>query len=67
MAAAVSELSNKDAATKLGVAEGTVRTYWSRIFDKTGSRSERDVLARLFRFAAAATPFSGGLRNGSGP
>jgi two-component system NtrC family response regulator len=49
--AAVQELTNEQAAEVLGCAHSTVRSYWSRIFDKIGCHSERDVVARLLRFA----------------
>jgi DNA-binding NarL/FixJ family response regulator len=49
--AAVQELSNEEVAGQLGCAHSTVRSYWSRIFAKVGCHSERDVVARLLRFA----------------
>jgi DNA-binding NarL/FixJ family response regulator len=49
--AAVQELSNEQAAQVLGCAHSTVRSYWSRIFEKIGCHSERDVVARLLRYA----------------
>lgn len=49
--AAVQELTNEQAAELLGCAYSTVRSYWSRIFEKIGCHSERDVVARLLRFA----------------
>jgi DNA-binding NarL/FixJ family response regulator len=58
--AAVQELTNEQAAEVLGCAHSTVRSYWSRIFDKIGCHSERDVVARLLRYAqesnARSTP-----------
>ncbi|HVR19398.1 MAG TPA: response regulator transcription factor [Polyangiaceae bacterium] len=49
--AAVQELTNEQAAQVLGCAHSTVRSYWSRIFEKIGCHSERDVVARLLRYA----------------
>jgi DNA-binding NarL/FixJ family response regulator len=49
--AAVQELTNEQAAEVLGCAHSTVRSYWSRIFEKIGCHSERDVVSRLLRFA----------------
>jgi DNA-binding NarL/FixJ family response regulator len=49
--AAVQELTNEQAAEVLGCAHSTVRSYWSRIFEKIGCHSERDVVARLLRYA----------------
>ena len=49
--AAVQELTNEQAAEVLGCAHPTVRSYWSRIFEKIGCHSERDVVARLLRYA----------------
>lgn len=48
--AAVQELTNDEAADALGCAPSTVRTYWTRIFQKVGCTRERDVLARVVRF-----------------
>jgi DNA-binding NarL/FixJ family response regulator len=48
---AVQELTNEQAAQVLGCAHSTVRSYWSRIFEKIGCHSERDVVARLLRHA----------------
>ncbi len=52
--AAVQELTNEQAAEVLGCAHSTVRSYWSRIFEKIGCHSERDVVSRLLRFAQEA-------------
>ena len=49
--AAVQELTNEQAAEVLGCAHSTVRSYWSRIFEKIGCHSERDVVSRLLRYA----------------
>lgn len=62
--AALKELTNEDAAELLGCAPSTVRSYWARIFHKVGCHCERDVIARLFRFAQDQTG-SHGLRSGS--
>jgi len=48
--AAVQELTNDQAADALGCAPSTIRTYWTRIFQKVGCARERDVLARVVRF-----------------
>ncbi len=32
------------AATKMGVSHNTLKKYWARIFEKTGLRSQRDVV-----------------------
>jgi DNA-binding CsgD family transcriptional regulator len=50
VASAVREMPNKQSADELGCTEGTLRTYWKRIFTKIGCTSQRDVVARLFRF-----------------
>ena len=48
---AIQEIPNKQVADELGCGECTVRTYWHRIFAKTRCTNQRDVVARLFRFA----------------
>ncbi len=48
---ALQEVTNKEAADRLGCAHSTVRSYWARIFQKVGCRTERDVVSRLFRHA----------------
>jgi len=53
LSAAAREASNEDAAEELGCTSATVRSYWRRIFEKTGYRSARDVITHLFRFALA--------------
>jgi DNA-binding NarL/FixJ family response regulator len=50
--AAIREACDEEASDILGCTPGTVRSYWSRIFSKVGCHSQRDVVARLFRFAA---------------
>lgn len=50
--AALRELSNEEAAELLSCTHSTVRTYWGRIFQKVGCRSERAVFVRLYQFAA---------------
>jgi DNA-binding NarL/FixJ family response regulator len=57
--AAVQELTNEQAAEVLGCAHSTVRSYWSRIFEKIGCHSERDVVARLLRYAQESNARSG--------
>ena len=42
---------NTTTAQRLGYSGTTVRTYWHRILTKTGQKSQRAVLAELFRFA----------------
>lgn len=48
---ALQEVTNKEAAYRLGCTHSTVRSYWARIFRKVGCRTERDVVSRLFRQA----------------
>jgi DNA-binding NarL/FixJ family response regulator len=67
--AAVRETSNDDAASELGCSCATVRTYWGRIFRKTGCTSAREVVVRLLRFAldgptGGRLPSSAALGNG---
>jgi len=38
-----------EAADEIGCAETTAYTYWRRIFDKTGLRSQREVIAAVLR------------------
>jgi DNA-binding CsgD family transcriptional regulator len=40
VAAAVREMPNKQSADELGCTEGTLRTYWKRIFTKIGCTSQ---------------------------
>jgi DNA-binding NarL/FixJ family response regulator len=49
--AAVRYADNEQAADALGCSSATVRSYWRRIFEKTGHTRARDVMAELFRFA----------------
>ncbi len=52
---ALQELTNEESAERLGCAYSTVRSYWSRIFHKVGCHCERDVIARVLRFALSST------------
>jgi DNA-binding NarL/FixJ family response regulator len=67
---AVRGRSNDDAAHELGCSSVTVRTYWGRIFRKTGCTSAREVLAGLLRFVldwdrtASVLPLSLALDSG---
>jgi DNA-binding NarL/FixJ family response regulator len=58
--AAAREASNEEAADELGCTNATVRSYWRRIFEKTGRGSAREVITHLLRFALApkASPSS---------
>jgi len=49
--AAVQGMNNDEAASLLGCDRSTVGTYWSRIFKKTATHSQRDVMALLIRSA----------------
>jgi DNA-binding CsgD family transcriptional regulator len=51
---AVRGIPDKCAADELGCSRNTVGTYWKRIFDKTGVRPQRDVLAHLLRESVGA-------------
>jgi len=46
----------EEIAERLGIAEATERTYWQRVYAKTGCSSRVEVLAALARFAAARRP-----------
>lgn len=46
---AVAGSNDKEIALRLGCARGTIATYWQRIFNKTGQRSQRDVLSAMLR------------------
>lgn len=48
---AVDGLSKKQAAVRLGCEEGTVSSYWKRVFRKTGRNSQRDVISSILRYA----------------
>lgn len=48
--AALRGMNNQEMADFLACDRGTIATYWSRIFKKTGWRSQRDVIANLFRY-----------------
>jgi hypothetical protein len=50
---AAREARNEEAADELGCTHATVRSYWRRIFEKTGRSSAREVITLLFRFAVA--------------
>ena len=52
--AATREATDKEAADELGCTHATVRSYWRRIFEKTGRGRARDVIADLFHFALAS-------------
>ena len=54
--AAAREATNEEAADELGCTHATVRSYWRRIFEKTGRHSAREVITHLFRFAIAPRP-----------
>lgn len=45
-----------ETARNLSCSAETVRTYWKRIFQKTGQRTQRDVLAHLLRQHARIDP-----------
>lgn len=49
---AVEGLGDKEIASALRLAPGTLSTYWTRIFNRTGLRSQREVLAAMVRLAA---------------
>jgi DNA-binding NarL/FixJ family response regulator len=51
LVAAAREATNEEAAEELGCTTSTVRSSWTCIFEKTGRRRARDVIALLFRFA----------------
>lgn len=51
---AVQGLNNDEAAERLGCHRCTVGTYWSRIFRKTRTSGQRDVLGKLLRGLYAA-------------
>lgn len=44
-------VENKDVAARLSCSYNTIGTYWKRIFEKTGCRSQRSVLAAALRDA----------------
>jgi DNA-binding NarL/FixJ family response regulator len=44
---AVAGMNNKGIAVELGLTEGTIQSYWQRIFMKTGCKSQKDVLLKL--------------------
>lgn len=50
--ASLRELSNEEIADELGCSPSTVRTYWSRIFQKIGCSERHHVLARIANFLA---------------
>jgi DNA-binding NarL/FixJ family response regulator len=54
--AAARDASNEEAADELGCTHATVRSYWRRVFEKTGHGSAREVITHLFRFALAPKP-----------
>lgn len=54
--AATREATDKEAADELGCTHATVRSYWRRIFEKTGRGSAREVITELFQFALAPRP-----------
>jgi DNA-binding CsgD family transcriptional regulator len=53
---AVQGLNNDEAAELLGCHRCTVGTYWSRIFRKTRTSGQRDVLGKLLRARYASNP-----------
>jgi DNA-binding response OmpR family regulator len=40
----IERCSLRVAATRMGVSQNTLKKYWARIFEKTGLRSQRDVV-----------------------
>lgn len=50
----------------LDVQSGTVRTYWKRIFKKTGEHNQRNVMGAVLRFALGGSG-QRGSRKGSPP
>lgn len=42
-------IAGADAAESLGCGAATVKTYWHRIFTKTGARSQREVISAMLR------------------
>jgi hypothetical protein len=45
--------ASKEAAWQLGCSPGTVQTYWRRVLRKTGTASQSELFAALFRFVLA--------------
>lgn len=39
-------LADKQIAAELGIGEGTLRTYWQRLREKTSARSRAEIIAR---------------------
>jgi DNA-binding NarL/FixJ family response regulator len=54
LSGAVRGLSNGEIADEVGVSEGTIRTYWSRIVRKAGEESQRDAITAVLRFRFSA-------------
>jgi DNA-binding CsgD family transcriptional regulator len=52
LASAVAGLAMKETAARLRISVKTVECYWARIYEKTRDRSQREVLARMFRWVA---------------
>jgi DNA-binding CsgD family transcriptional regulator len=52
---AIAGATDKDAADVLGCTRGAIAKHWERIFDKTGARSQRDVLALVVRSLGVPT------------
>ena len=50
---AVIGLCRKEAAVHLACSVKTVECYWKRIYEKTGCRSEAEVIAMFIRAALA--------------
>jgi DNA-binding response OmpR family regulator len=51
---AVRGLNADEVAAEMGVTAGTLRTFWSRVLNKTGQGSQRDVIGAVLRFNCRA-------------
>lgn len=47
-------VAGSDVAESLGCGPATVKTYWHRIFTKTGARSQREVISAMLRLHTRA-------------
>jgi DNA-binding CsgD family transcriptional regulator len=45
--------SMKETAARLDISAKTVETYWRRIYEKTGGRTQLEVVARLVHWVLA--------------